>query len=220
MALGATPQQVWIDGIPQLETPTHAPLKSSHLQKSPKTPNFDKETKTTLEFDGLPPLLPTHSEEGVVVFTNFSRVYIRHNGKINEIPALTSDSLIVVERGEIICHGSQEQCSSHLRSAKDREATFVDLQGGSISPGLVAFGSTLGLNDIAMAEPSTQDGEVYDPIYEDLPSILGNDPIMHAADGLQYATRDALYDPPFGAHFLSLIDQHPQTRLQKWRHHR
>lgn len=67
----------------------------------------------------------------------------------------------------------------------------IDLQGGSISPALVSFGSPLGLQEI-MAESSTNDGYVYDPILREVPSILGDKSVIRAADGLQYSTRHAL----------------------------
>ncbi|KAF5323776.1 hypothetical protein D9619_012907 [Psilocybe cf. subviscida] len=56
LALGATPTQVFIDGITQL--PRNAPvLRKSHaLQGLPKVPNFDKEKKATVEWQGEIPL--------------------------------------------------------------------------------------------------------------------------------------------------------------------
>jgi imidazolonepropionase-like amidohydrolase len=47
LSLGATPRQVFIDGIPQLDGTIVE--KSKVLQSAPKTPNFDKEAKLTLE---------------------------------------------------------------------------------------------------------------------------------------------------------------------------
>lgn len=59
-------------------------------------------------------------------------------------------------------------------------------------PGLVSYGSPLGLVHIA-GEESTQDGEVFDSLMDKLPTILGgNTAVIRAVDGLQFATRDAL----------------------------
>ena len=47
LALGATPQQVWIDGVAQINAP-HLLTKPEAFQELPKTPNFDKEREQTL----------------------------------------------------------------------------------------------------------------------------------------------------------------------------
>jgi imidazolonepropionase-like amidohydrolase len=51
LALGATPSQVFIDGIPQLKGLKVEKPKS--LQEVPKTPNFDKEANLTLKVESL-----------------------------------------------------------------------------------------------------------------------------------------------------------------------
>lgn len=62
----------------------------------------------------------------------------------------------------------------------------------SKSPGLLSYGAPLGLEAIAQ-EPSTNDGNVFDPLYQLVPGILGGDgSVIRAVDGLIYATRDAL----------------------------
>ncbi|KAH8080279.1 carbohydrate esterase family 9 protein [Cristinia sonorae] len=189
LTLGATPQQVWIDGVAQLKTPTLAPLKESkHLQEPPHTPNFDKEAEVALEYEGLPPLLPSHSKEGLVVFTNFTSVYVREGGKILEVSGLAHDEVFVVQNGKPLCRGPMDGCTAFTRLS---DATFVNLQFGSISPGLVTYGSALGLEEIS-AESSTNDGYVYDPLLGDIPAILGKAPVIRAADGLQFTTRNAL----------------------------
>jgi hypothetical protein len=49
---------------------------------------------------------------------------------------------------------------------------FVDLEGGSLAPGLTRYGSPSGLSEI-LNEPSTNDGAVVDPLVDgNLPSIL------------------------------------------------
>lgn len=61
------------------------------------------------------------------------------------------------------------------------------------SPGLVSFGSPLGLQDIE-GEASTYDGYVLNPLVDKVPEVAGGaDAIIRAVDGLQYAGRDALY---------------------------
>ena len=196
LALGATPQQVWIDGIPQLAAP-HIVSKPASFQKVPSTPNFDKEVEETLKHDGLPPLEPTQSKSGTVVFTNVTSIFLREEYAVREaFVADASDALgagvVVVRGGELACFGSAASACASSALAED-DAEFVDLEGGSIAPGLVSTGSPLGLQEIDQ-EASTQDGYVLDPLTEGVPEIIGGSgALIRAADGLQFSTRDALY---------------------------
>lgn len=71
------------------------------------------------------------------------------------------------------------------------DVDIVDLKGGAIAPGLVSFGSPLGLQEI-QGEASTYDGSVYEPLLGNVPAIVGGSGVMiRAADGLQFAMRDA-----------------------------
>jgi imidazolonepropionase-like amidohydrolase len=67
---------------------------------------------------------------------------------------------------------------------------IVDLEGGTVTPGLTSFGTPLGLVEIRL-EPSTNDGRVYDPLDGDLPTILG-DTVMRAQDGLMFGGQNLL----------------------------
>ncbi|KAH7911300.1 composite domain of metallo-dependent hydrolase [Hygrophoropsis aurantiaca] len=190
LSLGAAPKQVWIDGIPQLESP-YVSEKPASVQKVPTTPNFDKETAAAVEYDGLPPLAPVRSKSGFVVFANISSVFARTGGEIQQVYSATdsSDGVVVVKDGILVCHGAHSSCLSDLAAAGDAE--WIDLEGGSISPGLTTFGSPLGLEEI-QGEASTQDGYVLDPLSQDIPDILAGHELIRAVDGLQFATRDAL----------------------------
>ena len=69
----------------------------------------------------------------------------------------------------------------------------INLEGGSLAPGLTSYGSSLGLVEISF-EPSTNDGVVLDPLVDgNLPSVLGKDTsIIRAVDGLQFQGRNTL----------------------------
>ncbi|KAI0639278.1 carbohydrate esterase family 9 protein [Trametes polyzona] len=195
LALGATPEQVWIDGIAQIEKP-YSHVKPPAFQQVPRTPNFDKAAEETLEYDGLPPLEPKRSRADVVVFTNVSSVHMRDEHSILEaFVANTSDALstgiVVVRNGEVACVGAMSgACGASL--SEEESAEFVDLQGGALSPGLVTVGSALGLEEIT-SEPTTIDGYVFDPLTGAVPEIVGGKgAVVRAADGLQFGTRDAL----------------------------
>ncbi|KAG6849822.1 hypothetical protein H0H93_004631, partial [Arthromyces matolae] len=192
LALGATPVQVFIDGIPQLEA-AHVVTKPRTFQESPKVPNFDKEAEEAVKYEGLPPLAPTKHLGSTVVFTNLTSIYLPRDDTIEAIftaSTFSQSGIAVVQNGLITCSGAQTSCLSTLNSATFK-ADFIDLQGGSIAPGLVSFGSPLGLHHIE-EEDSTNDGDVFDPFLDKgVPQILGGAAMVRAADGLLFGSRDA-----------------------------
>ncbi|THG92619.1 hypothetical protein EW026_g8341, partial [Hermanssonia centrifuga] len=190
LALGATPQQVWVDGIPQLSSP-HVNHKPASSQASPQTPDFNKEALDAVKYDGLPPLEPKTSNDGAVVFTNVSRVLtINTEGIEDKFIAEGDLGVVLVRNGKLICSSIALFCGEDLLASG--KAQFIDLAGGWISPGLTTFGSVLGLEEIE-GEASTSDGYVLDPLLYKVPEIAGGDnSIIRAGDGLQYTTRNAL----------------------------
>ncbi|KAF5371159.1 hypothetical protein D9758_004121 [Tetrapyrgos nigripes] len=205
LSLGATPKQVFVDGIAQLKEP-HTLTKSSQLQKVPNTPNFDKEAEEAIRHDGLPPLGPRESlkTEEVVMFVNMESMYAKLGDRVMKVlSARTEDTertgtmqkdemgVAIVQGGEILCKGIWAECAVQINELKS-ETRIVDLEGGSLAPGLVSYGSLLGLTNIA-AESSTNDGQVADPLTGGVPGILGGGgTVIRAVDGLQFESRNAL----------------------------
>lgn len=192
LALGATPVQVFIDGIPQLSHP-HVTRKPEAFQRTPQVPDFDSEAKAAVEYEGLPPLEPKKAQSDFVLFTNVRSVLSRAGSDISELSIPHEESqlggVVVVKNGRITCSGNSAEC---FDSNLIHNAEIVDLRGGSISPGLTSFGSPLGLVEID-AEDSTNDGLVFDPLIEKVPSIMGGDAaLVRAVDGLQFGGRNAL----------------------------
>jgi hypothetical protein len=194
LALGATPKQVWIDGLSQLEDP-HVIEKPDAFQHIPKMPNFDDKAAEAVKYNGLPPLEPKSSAVGTVVFTNVKSLFTRSSSGSNimqqSFDSTAEAGVVVVEDGRVICSGS-DQCTSLVAAASVSDtATFVDLKGGSIGPGLISYGSPLGLEQINQ-EPSTNDGIVLDPLKNSVPELLKADAaVIRASDGLDFSTRDA-----------------------------
>ncbi|KAL5535125.1 hypothetical protein ACEPAF_3219 [Sanghuangporus sanghuang] len=193
LALGATPRQVFIDGIAQFDE-TFAPpaVKPEVFQKTPQTPDFDKETEEAVTFDGLPPLEPDKSVSEPVIFTNITSLITRAPSEEMNVVLFESNSfekrgVLISRAGKVTCAGSRDSCPQFLR---DTDAVIVDLKGGAITPGLISIGSNLGLEEI-QGEVSTTDGPVADPLHKDIPSILGDRLLIRAVDGLQFATRNA-----------------------------
>ncbi|KAF8217750.1 carbohydrate esterase family 9 protein [Mycena galopus ATCC 62051] len=189
LALGATPKQVFIDGIAQFENP-HASRKPESAQHVPVTPDFDKETADAIKYEGLPPLEPPRAKSDVVVFWNVGSIFLKNavTRRISEVfTSASGEGVVVFENGRIACRGSLDACPGALSHSG---ALYLDLEGGSIFPGLVSYGSTLGLTHIP-GEASTNDGPVFDPLGMKIPEIIDGT-VIKAADGLLFATRDAL----------------------------
>ncbi|KZT72052.1 carbohydrate esterase family 9 protein [Daedalea quercina L-15889] len=190
LALGATPKQVFIDGIPQLKSP-HVVNKPASFQRTPKVPNFDKEAADAVKYEGLPPLIPSKTTSSPVVFMDVKSVFVRADNRVREVYSAQDAELgaVIVQNGTITCMGTYSTCVTPGLLA---DAEIVNVKGGSISPGFTSFGSNLGLGAIG-AEPSTMDGYVFDPLVQKVPAILGGDgTVIRAVDGLSFGTRDAL----------------------------
>ncbi|KAH7885714.1 hypothetical protein F5I97DRAFT_1874828 [Phlebopus sp. FC_14] len=188
LALGATPLQVFIDGIPQLETPFTT--KKFEPQTAPTTPNFDTEAKDALANVGLPPLEPYTMTSGGILFHNVSSMWRRDGSGVHPVfltHSVEDEGVVLVENGEVKCTGSMASCASYAAEG----LRVINLEGGSIAPALVSAGSAIGLQEIAM-EASTSDGAVLDPLEASIPGILGDGSIIRAVDGLMFGTRDAL----------------------------
>lgn len=193
LALGATPAQVFIDGISQLDAP-HVVPKPEAFQELPKVPNFDREAEEAVVFEGLPPLLPEMTLTDIVLFTNVNSVILPRRGNLAEVYSAPGDQVgvVVVRNGDITCYGAEVTCTLDDLTEGER-VRVVDLQGGSISPGLLTYGSPLGLQEIE-AEPSTGDGSVFDPLNGRVPKLLGDGiSVVRAVDALQFAGRDSLF---------------------------
>ncbi|KAG1735265.1 uncharacterized protein EDB91DRAFT_1250481 [Suillus paluster] len=179
LSLASTPTQVYIDGIPQLSLPEHYIAKGPTTP--PRIPNFDAEKAATVAYEGLPPLEP-RSVKGAL-FVNVSGLYMRSDGSGGVACVSEQAGSVAVEDGRVVCIG---QCSDFTEG----DVEIVDLEGGTITPGLTSFGAPLGLVEIRL-EPSTNDGRVHNPLDGDLPTVLG-DKIMRAKDGLMFGGRNLL----------------------------
>lgn len=182
---------MFIDGIPQLENP-HGLVKPEQYQSYPKVPNFDKEAKEAVKYDGLPPLQPAKSSKDAV-FINVKSVYMRHhkNGEVVLRKVGDGDhNIVVVRDGKVACAGSNSQCE--VMRTEMMNVPIVDLEGGSIAPALLSYGAPLGMEEIS-EEASTSDGVAPAPLLGSVPSLVGGDKYLaRAIDGLRFETRDTL----------------------------
>ncbi|KAF8663419.1 hypothetical protein AX16_000991 [Volvariella volvacea WC 439] len=198
LQIGATPVHVWIDGVMQIPLPpkdnenTRVEVgvgkDGEEWQQVPDVPNWEKERREAVLWEGLPPLKGRKSS-GRVAFHNVKDIWkAGPSGISRQTFAQESNQgeVVVVEKGRILCAGT-DACVNLMS-----DADVVDLRGGSLAPGLMTFGSPLGLEEIR-AEPSTGDGQPFDAFLHKIPEVLhdvGN--TLRAVDALVFDTRNAL----------------------------
>jgi imidazolonepropionase-like amidohydrolase len=198
LQLAATPVKVWVDGLLQIPVPSKTNKQTTievgkgkegdEWREVPHVPKWDKERKVTNLWEGLPPL-QGKMKDGRIVFSNVRHLLKKGlNGSIEEAMSDSAGDeigVVVVDNGRIECVGAP--CLT-ITDTTD----MIDLHGGSISPGLMSFGSPLGLEEIA-AEPSTSDGELYNAFRANVPDILDDSGgVLKAMDALMFQTRNAL----------------------------
>ncbi|KAK2464537.1 hypothetical protein APHAL10511_003444 [Amanita phalloides] len=200
LTLGATPTQVFADGIAQLKDP-HVLYKSQSLQQTPATPNWDCEAAEAVKWDGLPPLQgqrhmlrpgqPIRFERVKSAWTDTNGTIVNVFGEDSDNVSEEEEKVVVLRDGKVHCVGEQGGCKE-ASTAEGVEELVIDLNGGSLTPALATFGSPLGLVEIDLEE-TTNDGNVLDPLTEgNLPNIMGNKTVIRAVDGLQFGGRDTL----------------------------
>lgn len=134
--------------------------------------------------------------KGKVVLKNVASVWIREEVGVRERWAAQPGKplgTVVLLNGAIACVGEEGWCLDGAGPGnKGPEDEEIDLMGGSVGPGLMTFGSAMGVEGIQQ-EGSTGDGRLVDAFRGDAPSILGDvGGLTRAVDALQFGTRDAL----------------------------
>ncbi|KAL7282640.1 hypothetical protein ACG7TL_004113 [Trametes sanguinea] len=199
LQLGATPRKVWIDGILQVGNDTDHVLigpgkTGSAWRQPPQVPDFDAERQAAFAHEGLPPLGSKKLVAGRVAFRNVREVFLRESGETvgnaSHFGMEDGDDAgvthVIVDRGRVSCVGPA--CEGEGRNAD----AVIDLHGGAIVPGMMAFGSALGIEEIE-SEPSTGDGIQFDPLVDAVRRIVGDvGGLTKAEDALLFGTRNAL----------------------------
>ncbi|KAK5703813.1 hypothetical protein LTR97_002826 [Elasticomyces elasticus] len=138
LSVGATPVQVWIDGVPQFDDPV----------------NLKKPTSKPMEpVMALDTIHNTQSEHSDVIFSGIRTILLA--GLEQDLSSLDDEaSYVVIRNGTISCVG---KCTEATATAERDGIPIIQLRDGHIVPPFTAIGSTLGLVEIA-GEPSTQNG--------------------------------------------------------------
>jgi len=145
LSLGATPKQVFIDGIPQLKSPHFISSKPAKVQTPPKTPNWDREAKEAVEWDGNQPLRPrerfdTGTGKDIVMFVNVESMYAKSQGRVLKVfgeEETNGKGVVLVKDGEAICKSvAGRKCLQLVEKFKQEQEVkikVVDLDGGSLA---------------------------------------------------------------------------------------
>jgi imidazolonepropionase-like amidohydrolase len=186
LALGATPQQTYIDGIPQVIKP-HVIHKPKAAQNITEPGNYDKEAAEALASRGDPDLHPKRSVRNVV-FTGVTHLFISEwaKRKNNLLGDSEQPGTVVITDGSVSCIGASCVVDHDLVAGGYEE---VHLESGTLARGLITTGSKLGLIEIAQEE-ETSDGDAYDPLNGD--SELLDGLLVHAVDGARFDGKDQL----------------------------
>lgn len=127
-----------------------------------------------------------------VVFTNVSAVYLSDGDDVSERFSAQGEEevvgVVVVRGGKVSCLG--QRCLGDFGEGELKGIEVVDLKGGALLPGLLSYGSPLGLVEITQ-EPSTQDGYVGEGLAFGVAEVL-KDELIRASDGASFGTKDAL----------------------------
>ncbi|GAA5934442.1 hypothetical protein JCM3775_000359 [Rhodotorula graminis] len=196
LSLGATPQQVWIDGVAQLvESFPPAPPGDDELARKngPPQASLREDYDPTREqeddgFDWINPGETVRRKKPEVVehvkFVNVGEVLLKdaqQPGLVEQQDGGAAPFEVVVEDGKIVCTGDKCVTADEVKT--------VDLKNGSLLPTLVTFGSALGLTDI-IAEKTTTDSPSFDPLLNSKLSFVqqqyGPKVSVRALDGLSF----------------------------------
>ncbi|SPO41311.1 uncharacterized protein PSFLO_06793 [Pseudozyma flocculosa] len=217
LAIGATPAEVVVDGIPQLGRDAHVPAPffpedaerrgRKAAPPAPASANYTEaiervkaSTEAILTYQTDP--FPTAREAvaGCTVLRNVSKVYSKAKAgqdgasrytSIQAVDLGSGGGVVVVEGGKVTCQGHGDDCASACASP----ASELDIRGGVVTPGLTSYGADLGLTDI-ISQSEASDGSTFDPL-ESKDSLASETsvslrrwPLARAADGLQWGGRD------------------------------
>ncbi|PYI36280.1 amidohydrolase [Aspergillus indologenus CBS 114.80] len=152
LQVGATPIEVFIDGRAVLESPALPSVQDEGIvgQAAPAV----RPSVATAERDRVCAPVRDKTSDANILFTGIQHVLL--NSTTTHYPTETAqDIVLLLTNGQIACLDSRSTCLAQTT----REAlTQIDLKNGYITPGLVAFGNKLGIEDIA-SEPSTGAGK-------------------------------------------------------------
>ncbi|KAJ9154718.1 Imidazolonepropionase [Pleurostoma richardsiae] len=161
LSIGATPRQVFIDGVATLD-PLVVEESSATMSKA-----FSA-TERGAEKPAMRAVVPESQRQSVcesakvagkkLVISGIRKSFLDNDSDLPEgATQYGGNHTITLEDGVITCLGDYAKCGQSSLEEASGEVVHIALSNGHISPGLTAVTAQLGLAEIA-TEPSTGDG--------------------------------------------------------------
>ncbi|KAB8210940.1 hypothetical protein BDV34DRAFT_235981 [Aspergillus parasiticus] len=150
LQVGATPLEVFIDGRAVLGNSDSLELLI-HNSSSVESPDAPAPRPSILEHEKEDICSRVHKSPSKLLFTGIKKVLVDTPISLED----TSDVVLLIEDGKVVCLNKRSTCLSSKQ--EEQNVTEFNLNEGYITPGLVAFGNNIGIQDIP-SEESTGDG--------------------------------------------------------------
>ncbi|KAE8361967.1 hypothetical protein BDV27DRAFT_160194 [Aspergillus caelatus] len=150
LQVGATPVEVFIDGRSVLDSNDHLE-HLLHNSSSAESPGAPAPRPSILEQHKEDICSSVHSSPSKLLFTGIKKVLVDTPTPLEN----TRDIVLLLQDGKAVCLDKRSTCLS--TKYNEQNVTEINLNHGYITPGLVAFGNNLGIQDIP-SEESTGDG--------------------------------------------------------------
>ncbi|ATY60850.1 carbohydrate esterase family 9 [Cordyceps militaris] len=175
---GATPLQVFIDGIPQLNdtmvekstgSSWYSPLAEGPSSQVMPQVKYEPDDKTRRDkCQGM------KNAGGNMIISGIRRTFALDYPElaIEQVAAGTDSLQLILENGRLVCAGTPATCQeSRARIEATTGSAHLRLTNGHVAPGLSALTNALGVREIA-TDPSTGDGGAGGQSLADPASIL------------------------------------------------
>jgi imidazolonepropionase-like amidohydrolase len=161
LANGATPLQVFIDGVDQLD--------QKKVEKSMKTTFTEPQSPAVAEKPKMRVEIAAQKKEQVCtkakasetsfIITGIKKTFLDNHPSLQaSATSFDGENLaLVISNGDVTCLGSEKHCVSAMAAANDESTVRLDLQSGHALPGIIAVSNSLGMIEI-VTEPSSGDG--------------------------------------------------------------
>ncbi len=166
LSIGATPRQVFIDGVATLDpVKVKESIDDQALKpRGTRSKSAGEPAVRALVPEGLKKDVCRRADEKKSLFVitgihgSFLDNYPELAANVDDVETDRNLTLVVAD-GRVACLGASSACSTEASAAIQSGAVSIELSNGYLAPGLTAVTSALGLQEIAMAE-ETSDGAV------------------------------------------------------------
>ena len=173
LALGATPIQVFIDGVALFDEKTAEKKLRKKVEKQQTPPQRVFNEEEALSPNAKAKDIDTQN----LVVTGIKQAFIRGEDGLEAVSAMSEPLTMVVRNGLITCLSSS---CPEMEAAVASGAQVQHLKNGYILPGLTVLSPRHGLMDIE-AESSTGDGEV-----DSSKDQMDSNNVVYAKDGISF----------------------------------